>query len=88
MNFPWRTGWGFYQVNSTKIALLALCAFILTVSLTAFGGGSSGRALGNTLNSKYESDRDNDGVINEVCCYKPGTDMRNKPLKKPVLKIY
>ena len=79
----------------------------LTVLLTAYGGRISGGTTGNTLNSTYENDRDNDGVvdtvyyytydidgseikveidsnndgvINEVCCYNLGKENKNKPL--------
>ena len=81
-----------------KIALLAIGTFSLTMLLTVYIGISNG-APGNTLNSIYECDRnndgvvdavyhytydindnkikvaidsDNDGVINEVCCYTLG----------------
>ena len=92
--------------HTTKITVLAICTFSLTVLLTAYGGRISGGTTGNTLTSTYESDRDsdgvvdavyyytydidgseikveidsnNDGVINEVCCYNLRTDSRNKP---------
>jgi hypothetical protein len=55
--------------HTTKITVLAICAFSLTVLLTIYGGSSSDRATGNTLNSIYESDRDNDGVIDAVYYY-------------------
>ena len=49
--------------------MLAICAFSLTVLLTVYGGSISGGTTGNTFNSIYESDRDNDGVVDAVYYY-------------------
>ena len=55
--------------HTTKITVLAICALSLTVLLTVYGGSSSDRATDSTFNSIYESDRDNDGVIDAVYYY-------------------
>jgi hypothetical protein len=55
--------------HTTKITVLAICAFSLTVLLTVYGGSIIGGTTGNAFNSIYESDRDNDGVIDAVYYY-------------------
>ena len=89
--------------HTIKITVLAICAFSLTVFFTVYGGSISGGTTGKTFNSIYESDRDedgvidavyyytydiagneikveidsdNDGVINEICCYNMETDKK------------
>ncbi|MEN8231170.1 MAG: hypothetical protein ABFR35_00645 [Thermodesulfobacteriota bacterium] len=55
--------------HTTKITMLAICTFSLTVLLTMYGCNINGGTTGNTLNSIYESDRDKDGVIDAVYYY-------------------
>ena len=50
-----------------KIALSVICAFSLMMLLTVYLGISE--TAGNTFNSKYECDRDNDGVVDAVYHY-------------------
>jgi len=96
-------------MNATvKIALSIICAFFLSVLFTVYIGSVDGGNAGNTLNSIYECDRDNDGVvdavyhytyningneikvavdsdndglINEVCCYNLSKDIKNYSLQ-------
>ena len=62
--------------HTIKITVLAICAFSLTVFFTVYRDSISGGITGNTFNSIYESDRDNDCVINEVCCYNMVADKK------------
>ncbi|MFC1843262.1 hypothetical protein ACFLZ5_00540 [Thermodesulfobacteriota bacterium] len=57
-------------MNTTiKIALSIICAFSLSVLFTVYIGSVDGETTGNTLNSIYECDRDNDGVVDAVYHY-------------------
>jgi len=51
--------------NTLKIALLVICVLFLTVSLVTFVNGTTG----NCFSSKYECDKDNDGVVDVVYYY-------------------
>ena len=53
----------------------------ITVLLIAYAIRISGGTTDNILNSTHKSYRDNDGVINEVCCNLK-TDRRNGLVKK------
>ena len=55
--------------HTIKITVLAICTFSLALLFTVYGGSISGGTTGNTFNSIYESDRDNDGVVDAVYYY-------------------